>query len=161
MTTIFDPTPSCLSDDELLSSVKTLACAERRATAQLIAALAELDRRKLFLGLGYPSLFNYCTQALHLSEHAAYGRIEAVRAASRFPVVFSELADGAVTLTTICLLAPLLTAENHEALLAAARHKSRRDVEQLVAATRPKPDAPAVVRKLPSPTRRDSAATQG
>lgn len=96
-------------------------------------------------------MFNYCTQVLHLSEHAAYGRIEAVRAVHRFPVVLDHLTDGSVTLTTICLLAPLLTAENHETLLAAARHKSRREVEQLVATTRPKPDVPAVVRKLPSP----------
>jgi hypothetical protein len=151
MTTICDPTPSSLSDDQLLLSVKTLASAERRATAQLIAALAELDRRQLFLGLGYSSLFNYCTQALHLSEYGAYNRIEAARAARSHPVVLDHLAEGAVTLTTICLLAPLLTAENHEALLAEARYKSRREVEHLVAMTRPKPDVPAVVRKLPSP----------
>jgi hypothetical protein len=150
MTMIFDSATSSLSDDQLLASVKTLACAERRATAQLIAALAELDRRKLFLGQGCPSLFTYCTQVLHLSEHAAYGRIEAARVASRFPVILSQLAEGAVTLTTVCLLAPLLTPENHERLLAAARHKSRRDVEQLVVAARPKPDAPTIVRKLPS-----------
>jgi hypothetical protein len=151
MTTIFDLTTSSLSDDQLLSSVQTLASAERQATAQLIAALAELDRRKLFLGQGFPSLFAYCTQVLHLSEHAAYGRIEAVRAVHRFPVVLDYLANGALTLTTVCLLAPLLTPENHDALLASARHKSRREVEQLVAMTRPKPDVPAVVRKLPSP----------
>ena len=94
---------------------------------------------------------------LHLSEHAAYGRIEAVRAVHRFPVVLEHLANGAVTLTTICLLAPLLTAENHEDLLAAARHKSRREVEHLVAMTRPKPDVPPVVRKLPSPRPQDAA----
>ena len=64
MTTTSDLTTSALSDEQVLSSVKSLACAERRATAQLIAALAELDRRKLFLGQGYPSLFNYCTQVL-------------------------------------------------------------------------------------------------
>jgi hypothetical protein len=159
VTTIFDPTPSSLSDDELLSSVRTLARAERRATAQLIAALAELDRRQLFLGQGYPSLFNYCTEALHLSEHAAYGRIEAVRAANRFPAILTQLADGAVTLTTTCLLAPLLTPENYGALLEAARYKSRREVEHLVAMTRPKPDVPTVVRRLPSPTPQDSPGT--
>src|SRR5688500_1133399 len=105
MITIFDPALSSLSDDQLLLSVKTLACSERHAMAQLIAALVELDRRKLFLGQGYSSLFNYCTQVLHLSEHAAYGRIEAARAARRFPVVLDHLANGTVTLTTLCLLA--------------------------------------------------------
>lgn len=150
---------SSLSDEQLLANVKSLAGAERRATADLIAALAEVDRRKLHLGEGFPSLFNYCTQVLHLSEHAAYGRIEAVRAVHRFPVVFDHLADGAVTLTTICLLAPLMTDENHEALLAAARQKSRREVEHLVAMTRPQPDVPAVVRKLPPPRSPEAVQT--
>src|SRR5687768_3656308 len=113
MTTPLDPMTSSLSDDQLLSSLKTLVCAERHATAQLIAALAEMDRRKLFLGQGYPSLFTYCTQVLCLSEHAAYNRIEAARAVRRYPAILEHLADGAVTLTTICLLAPLLTVENH------------------------------------------------
>ncbi len=140
-----------LTDEQLLLNVKALAARERESTVQLIASLAEVDARRLYLGEGFPSLFAYCTQVLHLSEHAAYGRIEAVRAVRRFPEVLEHLADGVVTLTTVCLLAPLLTSENHEALLAAARHKSRREVEQLVAMTRPKPDVPAVVRKLPSP----------
>jgi hypothetical protein len=43
----------------------------------------------------------FCTQILHLSEHAAYGRIEAARCARRFPMILDLLAEGAVTLTTI------------------------------------------------------------
>jgi hypothetical protein len=57
-----------LSDEQLLARVKTLSEHERQATAALIAALTELDARRLYLGEGYPSLFAYCTQALHLSE---------------------------------------------------------------------------------------------
>jgi hypothetical protein len=60
--------------------VKARAESERRATAQLIASLAELDARRLYLGEGCASLFAYCTRVLHLSEYAAYGRIEAARA---------------------------------------------------------------------------------
>jgi hypothetical protein len=93
-----------LSDHDLLATVKTLAANERQATVRLIAALAELDARRLYLGEGCSSLFAYCTQVLHLSEHAAYGRIEAARAAQRFPVILSLLADGFITLTTIGLM---------------------------------------------------------
>ena len=46
-----------LSDDELLLEVKTLAARERDATAQLVASIAELDARRLYLGEGYSSLF--------------------------------------------------------------------------------------------------------
>ena len=140
-----------LSDDELLAEVRRLAERERQAIAQLIASLAELDARRLYLGQGCSSLFTYCTQVLRLSEHAAYGRIEAARIARRFPVVLELLADGSVTLTAVGLLAPLLTPENHLELLDSARHKSKRDVEHLVAALRPLPPVPSTVRKLPSP----------
>ena len=140
-----------LTDEQLLTSVSELARLERRASARLIAALAEVDRRRLYLPLGYASMFAYCTEALHLSEHGAYNRIEAARVGRRFPVVLELLEDGAVTVTTIRLLAPALTAENHEELLAAARHKSRRDVETLLARLRPRSDVATVIRRLPDP----------
>jgi hypothetical protein len=66
---------------------KSLAARERHATAALVASLAELDERRLYLGEGYGSLFSYCTRVLHLSEHAAYGRIEVARAVRRFPPI--------------------------------------------------------------------------
>jgi hypothetical protein len=139
-----------LSNRELLEEVQALAACERKATARLIASLMELDSRRLYLGEGCSSLFTYCTQVLHLSEHAAYGRIEAARAARRFPIVLERLADGSMTLTTVCLLAAHLTPENQHDVLAAARHKSKREVEQLVASLRPMPPVASVVRKLPS-----------
>jgi hypothetical protein len=86
-----------------------------------------------------------------LSEHAAYGRIEAARVARRLPDILDLLADGSMTLTTVCLLAPHLTPENHEQLLNAARHKSKREVEQQVAALRPSPPVASIIRKLPAP----------
>jgi hypothetical protein len=59
----------------------------------------ELDARRLYLAQGYSSLFTYCTQALHLSEHAALGRIEVARAARRLPMILDRLVDGSVTVT--------------------------------------------------------------
>src|SRR3989337_329219 len=138
-----------LSDEALVARVKHLVARERAATATLIAHLAELDARRLHLAEGCSSLFTYCVQVLHLSEHAAYGRIEAARAARRFPVVLERLADGSVNLTTIGLLAAHLTTENHRELLEAARGKSKRQVEELVARVPPLPPVPAAVRRLP------------
>jgi hypothetical protein len=141
-----------LTDRQLLEQVKMLATSEREATARLIASLAELDARRLYLGEGFPSLFAYCTQALHLSEHAAYNRIEAARAVRKWPVILQMIADGAVTLTVVRLLVPSLTDDNHRQLLDAATHKSKREVEQIVAALHPRPGVPSIVRKLPTPS---------
>jgi hypothetical protein len=106
-----------VSDRELLATVKELAARERHATAEMIASLMELDSRRLYLGEGYSSLFTYCTQALGMSEHAAYGRIEAARATRRCPSIIDLLAEGSITLTTVTLLGPHLTPENHKDLL--------------------------------------------
>jgi 5-methylcytosine-specific restriction endonuclease McrA len=140
-----------LSDRDLITAVHHLAAAERGATAQLIASLAELDARRLYLAESYSSLFTYCTQVLHLSEHAAYGRIEAARAARRYPVLLERLGAGDMTLTAIGLLAPHLTTDNHQHLIDVSRHKSKREIEHLVATLRPQPPVPSAVRKLPEP----------
>ncbi len=140
-----------LSNEALLAQIAVAAGRERHATARLVALLAELDARRLYLGAGCASLFTYCTDVLHLSEHAAYGRIEAARASRRFPILLLGLADGSLTLTSVTLLAPHLTDANHRAVLAEARHLRKRAIEALVARLRPQADVPTVVRKLPAP----------
>src|SRR5262245_37846421 len=98
-----------LSDAELLAETARVAHAERRATSELLALLEAVDARTLYLGLGYSSLFAYCTRALRLSESAAYRRITAARVARHFPVILTRFAEGAVNLTTVSLLAAHLT----------------------------------------------------
>ena len=142
--------PSLLSDRDLLDETVRVAARERCTTAELLALLAEVDARRLYLNEGYSSLFTYCTQVLHLSEPAAYGRITAARAARRFPIILARLADGDVTLTTVNLLAAHLTDDNHEALLDAARHRGKRDVERLVASLEAQPDISSSVRRIPA-----------
>jgi hypothetical protein len=141
------------SDDELLAAVKRLATTECRATAALVRSLLELDVRRLYLGEGYSSLFTYCTRALHLAEGAAYNRIEAARAARRFPAILTALEEGSVTLTAVRLLAPHLTEDNHQDVLASARHKGKREIELLVASLRPMSAVASTIRKLPEPRR--------
>jgi len=147
---------SQLSNQEVVARVKLLAQRERDATATLIAHLAVLDERQLYLAEGCASMFTYCVQVLHLSEYAAYSRIEAARAVRKYPVILDMLGDGSVNLTTVGLLAPDLTPENHADLLKAAKHKSKRQVQELVAQLRPQPLVPSSVRRLPAPNRAQS-----
>jgi hypothetical protein len=86
-----------MSDSDLLAQTQCAVQQERHATTRLIALLMEIEARQLYLGQGFSSLFTYCTGALHLSEHAAYGRIEAARAARRFPIVLELLQRGELT----------------------------------------------------------------
>lgn len=122
-----------LPDRALLNKAAELAHHERLATTELIAALAAIDDRKLYLGEGFSSMFAYCTSVLQLSEHAAYDRIEAARLGRQFPLVLERLACGALTLTNLRLLGPYLRSETIEPLLDEAAHKSKHEVEALVA----------------------------
>jgi hypothetical protein len=147
-------TAVALSDHDLLARLDVLALTDRETTAEIVAHLTALELRpSLYLAQGYGSLFDYCTGALRLSEDAACSRIGAVRACTRFPVLLDHLASGAMKLTSVRLLGPHLTPENHEAVLARAKDKARKEIEALVAELAPRPDVPASVREV--------ACTQG
>ena len=137
------------SNDELLIEADRLAAQSRATTAALIRVLIEVERRRLHLSLGYSSLFVYCTTRLRLSEAAAYSRITAARWARHFPTVLDYLNDGSLTLSGFTRLAPNLTPEGGQRLLEAARFKSTRETERLVAALRPASNVPTTIRALP------------
>ncbi|PYQ06766.1 MAG: hypothetical protein DMF83_11325 [Acidobacteria bacterium] len=139
-----------LSDDDLVARLKVLVARDRDLTAQIVAHLAELDTRDVFLREGYGSLFVYCRDALGLSEWESYNRIEVARAARRFPVIFDLLAEGSVNLTAARLLAPHLTPSNHREVLHSARGRRKPEIEEIVARLSPRPDVPASVRRLPT-----------
>ena len=96
-------------------------------------------------------MFPYCTEVLRLFECEAFNRIEAARAARRFPRLLEMLAEGSLNLTTLRLVAPHLTEQNREELLAEAGGKSKSRVQELLARNAPRPDVPESVRKLPAP----------
>ncbi len=115
-----------LSDRELVAEVIRLSAAESQSTAALISVLAEFDARRLYLGQGCSSMFTYCTHVLHLAEHAAYNRIEAARAARRFPIILDLLGEGRIHLSAVRLLAPHLTESNHRDVHASSKTVDRR-----------------------------------
>ena len=94
-------------------------------------------------------MFAYCTELLHLSEAEAYLRITVARAAREHPMLLDMLRDGRLHLSGIAKLVPHLSPENRDAVLARAAHRSKRQIEELVAELAPRPDVPAAVRALP------------
>ena len=116
-----------LGDAVLTRELAAVVAHERTATAAVLAHLAEFDARRLYLPAGYPSMVAYCLHELHLSEDGAYKRIHAARAARKFPALFSAVAEGRLHLTGAGPLAPHLTAENAEELLAAKALNARVD----------------------------------
>jgi hypothetical protein len=139
--------PRTLTDDALLARVAALTAAARETTAELIAHLVELEDRNLHLACGFRSLYGYC-RSLRFSEGGSYNRMEAAHAARRFPVILPMLAEGLLHLTAVRLLAPHLGDENHLALLGGAIHKSRREVDELLARWFPRPSVRESIRTV-------------
>src|SRR5512144_1290341 len=139
---------SHLSNQELLRKLAALAARDRGTTAELLAHIAETDERRLYVEEGFPSMFAYCIQVLHMSEDAAFKRIRAARTARQFPAIFEAVADGRLHLSGVVVLAPYLTPENADELLAAAVHKTRAEIEWLLAERFPRPDLPERIEVL-------------
>ncbi len=126
-----------LGNDELLSQVQLLVRRECVATIQILHHLNEIGRRRLFLDLGYSSLFDYCIRKLKYSPSAAGRRIQAARCIRRYPEVLELLRARELSLGTVALIAPILTDENHASVLARVRGRSYREIERVVAEYKP------------------------
>jgi hypothetical protein len=145
-----------LSDEALLAEVGRISRLHRVATAELVAHLAEMDARKLYLSEATPSMFVYCVRRLGFSEDEACRRIDAARIARKWPMIFARIAGGEVSLTVLGKLKPVLTDENATELLDAVSGRTVREAERILAARFPKPDVADSIRKLPDAKRAGS-----
>lgn len=125
---------SSLSDERLLSRTQKLVDVERRVTISILSYLNEIERRRLHLKLGYGSLFDYCVEHLGYSAPAAGRRIQSARCARDFPQAHEMLERNEINLTTLSMIAGILTKQNSSDLLAKIRNKSKREVEAIKAA---------------------------
>jgi 5-methylcytosine-specific restriction endonuclease McrA len=139
-----------LATDALARRLADLAGDERHVIVEFLSHLEVFDRRRAWAEAGFPSLWEYVQRVLHLREGAAWRRITAMRTLRRFPQLADALRDARLCLSTLALLAPVLTDDNVAEVMAAAAFASKRDVERLVAGLAPRPAPREGVRKLPA-----------
>ena len=140
--TTSEPAPASLELPVLAERLRALAGEERAVQVAFLHHLDALDQRRGHAELGYPSLWAFCLEALHLSEGAAARRIAAMRVLRRHPSLGEALREGRLSLSTLRALEPVLTDESLGDVLARASFRGVREVEALVASMRPAP-APA------------------
>jgi 5-methylcytosine-specific restriction endonuclease McrA len=147
-----------------LIRVKDLAARERALTLEILLHLIEVERRRLHLGLGCPSMFEYAIRHLGYSESAAARRIRSARCIRDYPEIRGLLEKNEVTLITVSLVAPVLNTSNAKDLISKIRRKSQREVEAIASGYRPplsmrdqaRPVRVAVPAPSPTPTQRTS-----
>ena len=97
---------------DLSKRLSDLLRREHVAMADFLVALADFDRRKLWVELGHASLFSYLNRELGLSKGAAFYRKTAAELVQRFPEIVEPLGDGRLCLTVVCELAKVIAPEN-------------------------------------------------
>ncbi len=147
-----------LSDDELLSSLSAVCFETRLLLGRLLLHLIEVEARRLDLRSACSSLFDFCRRRLGMSESCAVRRIEAARLVRRFPPLLEHIARGEVHLTALLLLRDHFTDDNVEELVAATAGKTKREIQELLAARAAKPDVLPTITALPTPSHSSSAA---
>ena len=123
-----------LADDSIDDGLHSQNGHDRQSTADLLAFIAESDRRRRYAQFGYGSMKEYCVKVLRLSDDAAAKRIQVARKARFLPMIFEAIADGRVHLTGMRQLVPFIDDENVNDLIAAATHRTYREIEWLLAA---------------------------
>ena len=139
-----------LGNDALVAALSRLVLREHDLLSDMLAHLAELDERRLYLELGFTSMFAFCTDSLGLCKSSAYRRIAAARVCRRYPEVFARVAAGELQTSVLAALARILTPDNATELFEACSRKSCEQVEELLASRFPRPDVPDSIRRLPT-----------
>ncbi len=106
-----------LPSAQLLERLRELVDRGNAIEADLIAHIGEVDERRLYVEEGCSSMFMYCQRVLHFSEGVAYKRIQAVRAARKYPEILAALRSGDLHLTAVALLAPKVSARSCTGLI--------------------------------------------
>ena len=114
-----------------------LLLAERGALADLLLSLAQFDERALYRELGFATFFDYLHRELRLSRGSAHYRQVATRLVVRFPEIVEPIRDGRLCLTTVIVLARVMTEANRHEVLPRFFGLSRQEAEQVAVEIRP------------------------
>jgi hypothetical protein len=128
---------STIATHDLAARLAELLRRERAAMADFLLALADFDRKRLWLDLGYPGLFMFLHRELGLSKGAAHFRKVAAELVERFPEVVGPLRDGRLCLTSVVELARVATRPNLSAVLPRFFHRSRTEAREVAAEISP------------------------
>ncbi len=126
-----------LSDRELINRLRNLVKKEQTSTIEILAHLAEVDRRDLYVGYGYSSLSEYCVSHLGYGESSAWRRVSAARVVKNFPEVSDLLKKDQLTFSGVILLTGALRPENKTELLSRVAGKTQSQIERIVAEYKP------------------------
>lgn len=100
-----------LSDQELVQHTQSLVCEEQKLVAQVLDCLEEVFARRLYLKMGYSSMFEFCKNELGYSDGTAQIRIDALKLTQLLPEVKEDILKNNATITQAAFLNKFLRQE--------------------------------------------------
>lgn len=137
-----------MTDAELDRELRAAVTRERTSLVPMLRLIGEIDSRKAYLPMPFPSMFQYCTKRLNLIDNEAYLRIRTARAARRFPVILDRIRDGRASMSAVARLAKHMTPANHRELLDRIEGRSFYEVLKIKAEFEGQADVPDRVRPI-------------
>jgi 5-methylcytosine-specific restriction endonuclease McrA len=99
---------------------------------ELIDLLQKIESEKIFLPLGWNSMFTYCTQGLKLSESESYRFIGVSRKCSEIPKLKEAIQDGKINSSKSKKILSVITPANLESWIEKAMTLPTKDLEREV-----------------------------
>lgn len=118
---------------------RALACARRYlvAEADLLVAIVEVDRLRIYEAFHYTHLTPYCVKELGLSEDVAACFVRVARKGREVPELQEAVSDGRLTVTKAKAIASVITPDSQEVWIEKAATLSKRELEAEVAEANP------------------------
>ena len=86
---------------EIVTKIKNLAATERRITADILECIRDIEKQKVFLEMGYPSLLEFLVKECGYSETAALRRISSAKILQELPEIKADLQNGVLNLSQV------------------------------------------------------------
>lgn len=141
-----------VTNQEIIAELKRLSEQEKLLVNRSIDLLREVEERRIYLKMGYPSLYEFCITELHYSEGASYRRIAAMRLIKAVPEIKEKAEAGKISLTAMAQAQSYFKRKENELtpinktakleLLSKLEHRSSRECEREILKLDPKSHRP-------------------
>jgi len=148
---------------DLTKRLAELLRREHGTMADFLIALADFDRGRCWIELGYTSLFHFLHRELGVSKGAAFYRKTAAELVQRYPEVIEPLRDGRLCISSVVELAKVITPENRGEVLPRFFHTSKQEAKAVAAELRPSeapPHRDVVTQARPSVAQRTAPSAR-
>jgi hypothetical protein len=98
----------------IVEKLKLLVASERKITAEIIEHIQEIDQKKIYAQMGYPTLFAFLTEYIGYAAASAQRRIEAARLLTAVPEVKEDIKSGNLNLSQVAMVSQMIRQKQKE-----------------------------------------------